>query len=132
MAPSPIIEPADEAVHERLRVHGWGARTSMGAKVAFLRTPLVLPDISPHRRGKMSGRTEGGNVEHHRERVWSNPARSCHRPPHPEIQLGDDRIVGQRCRRSLMPQQALDEDDGAVGDGQRGLHVLLDQDDGDA
>ena len=31
-----------------------------------------------------------------------------------------------------MAQLALDQDDAAIGDGERGLHVLLDQDDGDA
>ena len=31
-----------------------------------------------------------------------------------------------------MPQLAFDEDDGAVRDGERRLHVLLDQDDGHA
>ena len=52
--------------------------------------------------------------------------------PGAEIELGDDRIVGKRGGGAFVAQQSLDQDHGAVGDGERCLHVLLDQDDGDA
>ena len=49
-----------------------------------------------------------------------------------EIELGDHRIVGEAGGRAFMRDAAFDQDDGAVGDGERRLHVLLDQHDGDA
>ena len=53
-------------------------------------------------------------------------------PMRAEIELGHDRIAGERRRRAFVPQLAVDQDDAAMRDGERGLHVLLDQHDGDA
>ena len=49
-----------------------------------------------------------------------------------EIELADERVVGERRGRALVGDPALDEDHGAVGDGESGAHVLLDEHDGDA
>ena len=76
----PDHRAGDQAVHQRLRVHGAAA----------------LPAGRRDRARRRSGRRRGSR-------------------PGP--------------RGAMRP---FDEDDGAVGDGERGLHVLLDQDDGDA
>ena len=47
-------------------------------------------------------------------------ARALPRPAGAEVELGDDRVVGEGGGGALVGDAALDEDDGAVGDGERG------------
>ena len=49
-----------------------------------------------------------------------------------EIEFRDERIVGEARGCTFVAQLSFDKDDGAVSNGERRLHVLFDQHDGDA